>query len=77
MREPEGTWRGGIASRPSGWPVLRTPLWMLAAGAVLVAGLVLAAVPHRPSTEQRAADRRGMVPNLTTDIESGGGGVKH
>jgi hypothetical protein len=72
MREPG---RGGMASRPSGWPVLRTPLWMFAAGAVLVAGLVLAAVPHRPSTEQRAADLRGMVHDLTTDIESCAGGV--
>lgn len=72
MREPE---RGGIAARPSGWPVLRTPIWMLAAGAVLVAGLVLAAIPHRPSTEQRAADLRGMVHDLTTDIESCAGGV--
>ena len=78
----EGPWgcenrdgRGGIASRPSGWPVLRTPKWMLAAGVVLVAGLVLAAVPHRPSTEQRAADLRGMVHDLTTDIESCAGGV--
>jgi hypothetical protein len=67
--------RGGIASRPSGWPVLRTPKWMLAAGVVLVAGLVLAAIPHRPSTEQRAADLRGMVHDLTTDIESCAGGV--
>ena len=70
MREP-----GGISSRPSGWPVLRTPTWMLGAGALLVAGLVLAAIPHRPSTEQRAADLRGMVQNLTTDIESCAGGV--
>jgi len=75
MREPGETWRGGIASRPSGWPVLRTPMWMFAAGAVLVAGLVLAAVPHRPSTEQRAADLRGMVHDLTSDIESCAGGV--
>ena len=56
-----------IASRPSGWPVLRTPRWMLAAGVVLVAGLTLAAIPHRPSTAQRAADLRGMVHDLTTD----------
>jgi hypothetical protein len=75
MREHGPDGRGGIASRPSGWPVLRTPTWMLAAGAVLVAGLALAAVPHRPSTEQRAADLRGMVQNLTTDIESCAGGV--
>jgi hypothetical protein len=67
--------RGRISSRPSGWPVLRTPRWMLAAGVVLVAGLTLAAVPHRPSTAQRATDLRGMVHDLTTDIESCAGGV--
>jgi hypothetical protein len=77
MREPGGTWRRGtrIASRRSGWPVLRTPKWMLAAGLVLVAGLALAAIPHRPSTAQRATDLRGMVHDLTTDIESCAGGV--
>ena len=61
--------------RPTGWPVLRTPRWMLAAGVVLVAGLVLAAIPHRPSTAQRAADLRGMVHDLNADIESCAGGV--
>ena len=61
--------------RPSGWPVLRTPRWMLAAGVVLVAGLVIAAIPHRPSTAQRAADLRGMVHDLNVDIESCAGGV--
>ena len=63
------------AYRPTGWPVLRTPRWMLAAAAVLVAGLVLVAIPHRPSTAQRAADLRGMVNDVTTDIESCAGGV--
>ena len=61
--------------RPTGWPVLRTPRWMLAAAVVLVAGLVLAAIPHRPSTAQRAADLRGVVHDLTIDIESCAGGV--
>jgi hypothetical protein len=60
---------------PSGWPVLRTPRWLLAAGAVLVVGLTLAALPHRPSTAQRAADLRGMVHDLNIDIESCAGGV--
>jgi hypothetical protein len=64
-----------VAYRPTGWPVLRTPRWMLAAAAVLVAGLVLVAIPHRPSAPQRAADLRGMVNDLTTDIESCAGGV--
>src|SRR5207302_5421508 len=45
-------------TRRTGWPVLRTPRWMLAGAAVLVVGLVLAALPHRPSTGQRAADLR-------------------
>ena len=75
MRERGPDGRGGIASRPSGWPVLRTPKWMLAAGVVLVAGLVLAAVPHRPSTA--AAGRRPARdgPRPEHDIESCAGGV--
>jgi hypothetical protein len=48
---------------------------MLAGGAVLVVGLTLAALPHRPSTAQRATDLRGMVHDLTIDIESCAGGV--
>jgi hypothetical protein len=48
---------------------------MLVAGVVLVAGLTLAALPHRPSTGQRAADLRGMVHDLNVDIESCAGGV--
>lgn len=64
-----------VAYRPTGWPVLRTPRWMLAAAAVLVTGLVLVAIPHRPSAAQRAADLRGMVHELTIDVESCAGGV--
>jgi hypothetical protein len=63
------------AYRPTGWPVLRTPRWMLAAAAVLAAGLVLVAIPHRPSAGQRAADLRGVVNDLNYDIESCAGGV--
>ncbi|HEX6526227.1 MAG TPA: hypothetical protein VF070_40370 [Streptosporangiaceae bacterium] len=59
----------------TGWPVLRTPKWMLAGAAVLVIGLVLAALPHRPSTSERVTDLRGVVHDLTTDIESCAGGV--
>ncbi|HLI42712.1 MAG TPA: hypothetical protein VKV35_13860 [Streptosporangiaceae bacterium] len=67
--------RPGIPARPSGWPVLRTPKWMLAGGLVLVAGLALVAIPHHPSTAQRAADLRGVVRDLNADIESCAGGV--
>ena len=73
MPGPGGARR--ISARASGWPVLRTPRWMLAGGLVLVAGLTLAAIPHHPSTAQRAADLRAMVHDLNTDIESCAGGV--
>ena len=73
MPGPGGARR--ISARPSGWPALRTPRWMLAGGLVLVAGLTLAAIPHQPSAAQRAADLRGMVHDLNTDIESCAGGV--
>ena len=66
---------GRVSQRPSGWPVLRTPRWMLAGAVVLVAGLTLAAIPHRPSTAERATDLRGMGYDLNVDIESCAGGV--
>ena len=48
---------------------------MLAGAVVLVAGLTLAALPHHPSTSQRATDLRGAVQTMNTDIESCAGGV--
>ena len=60
MRESART--GAEGSPPAlGVASAAHPRWMLAGQLVLVAGLALAAVPHRPSTEQRAADLRGMV----------------
>ncbi|MGH3258843.1 MAG: hypothetical protein ACRDOU_26170 [Streptosporangiaceae bacterium] len=66
---------GRMPTRPSGWPVLRTPRWMLAGGVVMVTGLTLAALPHHPSTSQRVTDLRGVVQTMTADIESCAGGV--
>jgi hypothetical protein len=43
---------------------------MLLGALVLVAGLVVVAIPHHPSTGQRAADLRSLVRQLGTDIES-------
>jgi hypothetical protein len=60
----------------SGWPTLRTPRWLLVAAAVLVAGLVIAAIPHHPSTSQRVSDLRGFVHDMNTDIQSCAGGVR-
>jgi hypothetical protein len=66
---------GNIPTRRSGWPVLRTPRWMLGGAAVLAVGLTLVAIPHHPSTAERAADLRGVAQDLNTDIESCAGGV--
>jgi hypothetical protein len=66
---------GTVPTRRSGWPVLRTPRWMLAGAVVLVAGLTLAALPHHPSTAERVADLRGAVQTMNADIESCAGGV--
>jgi hypothetical protein len=62
--------------RQSGWPVLRTPRWLFAGAAVLVAGMVLVAIPHRPSTAQRTADLAGFVHDMNTDIGSCAAGVR-
>lgn len=64
-----------VRTQRSGWPVLRTPRWMLAGAAVLVAGLVVVAIPHHPSTAQRASDLRGFIKDMNTDIESCAGGI--
>jgi hypothetical protein len=66
---------GNLPTRRTGWPVLRTPRWMLAGAAVLVVGLTLAAIPHHPSNAERVSDLRGVVQELNTDIESCAGGV--
>ena len=66
---------GTVPTRRSGWPVLRTPRWMLAGAVVLVAGLTLAAISHHASTSERAADLRGAVQEMNADIESCAGGV--
>ena len=66
----------GVPTSRSGWPVLRTPRWMLAGAVVLVAGLTLAALPHHPSTSERATDLRGAVQTMNADIESCAGGVR-
>ena len=64
-----------MTTRPSGWPALRTPRWMLAGGALLIALVVLAAIPHRPSTGERATDLRSLATELSTDIRSCAGGL--
>jgi hypothetical protein len=61
--------------RATGWPVRRTPRWLLLAGAGLVIIAVAVGLVHKPSEGQRASDMRGVLQQLSADIESCAGGV--
>jgi hypothetical protein len=63
------------STTPSGWPVRRTPRWVLLAGALLVVLAVAVALVHKPSQAERASDMRGFLHEVTSDIESCAGGV--
>jgi len=60
---------------PSGWPVRRTPRWVLLAIAVLVLIGVAVSLVHKPSQAQQASDLRGFLQEVNADIESCAGGV--
>ena len=60
----------GIPTGRTGWPVLRTPRWMLAGAAVLIAGLTLIAIPHHPSTAERAIIY-GMINKASKSLSAG------
>ena len=53
----------------------RTPRWVLLAVAALLAVAVAVALVHKPSQAERASDMRGLLQDVTTDIESCDGGV--
>jgi hypothetical protein len=64
-----------LSTRPNGWPVRRTPRWLLLAGALFLIAAVAVALVHRPSTAERASDMRGLLQEVNADIESCSGGV--
>lgn len=60
---------------PSGWPVRRTPRWVLLAIAALALGAVAVSLVHKPSQAQRASDLRAFLHEVTADIQSCAGGA--
>jgi hypothetical protein len=64
-----------VSTNISGWPVRRTPRWLLLAGILFLVAAVAVALVHRPSTAERASDMRGFLQEVNTDIESCSGGV--
>jgi hypothetical protein len=61
--------------RKSGWPTRRSPRWAVAVAVVLVLIGVAVGLSHHPTNGERAADFRGLLTSLNTDIESCSGGV--
>jgi hypothetical protein len=64
-----------VPVRASGWAVRRTPRWVLLAGLALLIVAVAVALVHKPSRAEQASDLRGVLQEMTTDIESCAGGV--
>jgi hypothetical protein len=60
---------------PSGWPVRRTPRWVLLAVALVVVTTVALTLTHKPSQAEQASDLRGFLQYVSADIESCAGGV--
>jgi hypothetical protein len=73
---PTGNDPPAVPLRHGGWPAHKTPRWLLAAGAVVLAGAVLVGLAHRPTRAERAADVNGFLHDMTTDIQSCAGGVR-
>ena len=53
----------------------RTPRWIFLAGAGLLVIAAAVALVHKPSQAQRASDMRGVLQQLSADIESCAGGL--
>lgn len=64
-----------VPIRSNRWPVRHTPRWAFGVGLVLIVGIVLVSLVHKPSTAERATDMRGFLTSVNTDIESCAAGV--
>ena len=65
-----------VPIRSTRWaPHQKSPRWLLLAGALIVAGIVLVALVHKPSRSQQAGDLQGALKDMTADIQSCAGGV--
>ena len=75
MSTPTTTDPPYVPIRRSGWPVRRTPLWILLALVLLAGAGVLVSLSHRPSNAQQTTDLNGYLKDMNAAIESCAGGV--
>jgi ABC-type Na+ efflux pump permease subunit len=64
-----------VPIRRSGWPVRRTPLWLVLAVLLIAGGVALISLTHKPSHAEQAADLTGYVNDMNAAVESCAGGV--
>ena len=64
-----------VPIRRSGWPVRRTPMWILLVLVLLAGAGVLVSLSHKPSNAQQIADLNGYLKDMNAAIESCAGGV--
>jgi hypothetical protein len=58
-----------------GWPVRRTPWWLVAAVVLVIGGIALLSLSHKPSHAQQASDLNAYLNDMNAGIESCAGGV--
>jgi hypothetical protein len=65
-----------VPIRKTGWAGQRkAPRWLLLAGALIVMGIVLVALVHKPSHAEQASDLKGFLTDMRTDTQSCAAGV--
>jgi hypothetical protein len=75
MQTPIRTDPPHVPLRHGGWPIRKTPRWLFAAGALVLAGAVVVGLAHHPTQAQRAADMNTFLHDVTSDIQSCAAGV--
>ncbi len=77
MDSPTRTDPPYVPIRTDRWaPHQKAPRWLLLVGVLIVVGIILVALVHKPSQAQRAGDLKGFLTDVNTDIESCAGGVR-
>ena len=76
MDSPTKTEPPFVPLRHTGWATRRTPLWIFGAIIVLIGGVVLVSLSHKPSTAERASDLSGYFKDVNAGIESCAGGTR-
>ena len=76
MDSPTKTEPPFVPLRHTGWATRRTPLWVFAAIIVLIGGVIVVSLSHKPSQSQRASDLTGYFNDVNAGIESCAGGVR-